>query len=145
MGEVNAVFGTEVVKYNGSEYKLPRPTLETECIFETWLEDIALDKIQRRRLRMGEDTYRTCLSVWEKDCAAGEYSWGSAASEKATRNPNHGFRQLILLMMRQENQTVDMQLVQKMMETNLEELVTKFNRVMSETPTIPPSNSGDNT
>jgi hypothetical protein len=144
MGEVNAVFGTEVVKYNGSEYKLPRPTLETECIFETWLEDIALDKIQRRRFKMGEDTYRTALSIWEKDCAAGEYSWGSPTSEKATRNPNHGFKQLIMLMMRQEDQSVTMEVVQKIVETDLDQLVTKFNKVMSETPTIPPSNSGAN-
>ena len=53
MGEINSVMREERFSYDGVDYRIPRPSFESELMFETYLEDEAFNKITRRRFKMG--------------------------------------------------------------------------------------------
>jgi hypothetical protein len=162
MGEANAVFREEKFQWKGKEVLVKRPTLETEKVFETWLEDKALASIKSRRERgkIREDEYRIELSVFQRDCAAGEYSRNSVTGEKALQNVD-GLLAWIGMTLRQSNggNTFTDGEVRKMWDAQNEELSAKIaagevppntmpevmeamQRVNSPTPTMPPSPSG---
>lgn len=143
MGEVNAVFREERFSFQGVEYKLPRPSFESEKMFETFLEDRALSKINTRRLAMGESNYKLSLSVWQQDCAAGVYEWGSLTCDKALSSQG-GTKEILQIIMRQAGcETMTPQLMNEIMDEKGNEVVSAFNRLFAPTPTIPPNNSGD--
>ena|SRR5436190_4868203 len=144
MGEVNTVLREERIEFEGKTYLMPRLSFDSEKIWETQLEDKALEKTTARRFKIGEEAFRVALSVWQKDCAANEYGWLGQTSEKAWRN-EEGFRRLIFILLNQGNPqgagglTIDMPLVNRMVEAKGNEIMEKWIRLLMPTPTTPPA------
>src|SRR5208283_2136623 len=108
-------FRVERFTFRGSDYGIPRPSFESELMMETYLENRALEKLTRRRMQIGEEAFRVALSVWEKDCAASEYGYGSLTLDTAIKN-GPGFREWLYILLRQNEHEVSPELIRQMME-----------------------------
>ena len=85
---------------NGVTYKVMPRTLGDECLFETWLQEIAYDTIVRHhndgKGRLDAANFAAAREGWVQDCAAGVYEWGGLAAWRRATTPS-GQRRLLFL------------------------------------------------
>jgi predicted DNA-binding transcriptional regulator AlpA len=69
--------------YKGKTYQVSPTTFEEQSNFRVWLENEAREVIERHAGRLHPARLDRLLEAWVRDCATGEYAYGSEAGAKA--------------------------------------------------------------
>ena len=70
------------IEHGGKVYKITAPTQDQQGRYQRWLEDKALDAIERGGFR-SEEARASAYAAWTRDCASGLYEFGNDAFNKA--------------------------------------------------------------
>lgn len=136
MAEHGQVHKRIPIKWRGEEYVLTRPKFVTESSFCKYLSDRAIEAAQRSRHILGEDGYEKAIASWQRDYAAGVYSWGSHIVDKATKH-EETFKHLIYLVIQQSTPGFTKEEMEIMWKDCMIDLVQGFNALMAPDPTKP--------
>jgi hypothetical protein len=91
--------------YGGKSYKVEARSFATEAAIELWLEQRALQSIQRSADVLTPHEYAELLRLWSVDCASLTYSFGGVAYHRAMLT-SEGLKQRCYLDLKQANPRV---------------------------------------
>jgi len=92
MGEINAALGANGAGHilrsaaAGVQWTVLPPTQACYAEFESWLEDSARKRLERRRAHMPPDVYEEERAALRRDINSFVYSWGRETSKQAMRS-----------------------------------------------------------
>jgi hypothetical protein len=89
-------------QYGGKSYKVEARSFATEAAIELWLEQRALQSIQRSADVLTPHEYAELLRLWSVDCASLTYSFGGVAYHRAMLT-SEGLKQRCYLDLKQAN------------------------------------------
>lgn len=128
--------------FRGKVYQSVQATFKHRGMFEAYLERRAWEVVQRSKSYCTPIEYRENVSIWERDCAAGDYDYGSQAYAKAL-NSYHGRCHMLLLTLRELNPEVDEKWCVEFMDEQIEEAARVFQGVNGDRPN--PGTDGERT
>ncbi len=123
MGQISKALGMgSEFKFEDKIYKLSPWNYGIQGKFEVYLEREAVGAIQRLKDLLPGTEYREQLETVVKDVAAGVYSFGTETVAKALQSLKH-LKQLLLLMLTENDTSVTSELVNRMCDTKLEDVM----------------------
>ncbi len=126
MGQISQSLGVgPEFEYDGKTYRLSPWTYRIQGEFERYLEDFAMRTVRRMKPYTTDPEYRELLASVHRDVASGFYNFGGKAASEAMGTLSH-LQYLVLLCLKPGYPEVTPELVQKMFETKLEELMQKI-------------------
>jgi len=121
-------------EFEGTTYTLAPWTYAVQAKFERYLEDQAVQAV--KRMSLPEDERRDLIKEVYRDIAAGSYSFGSELVAQALRSLKH-LKHLFFLALQVNHPGVTKDLVEKMFEQQLEELLQKMTQANADPTTGP--------
>jgi hypothetical protein len=91
----------------GKKYKLTPPNYNTHRAYTTYLEQMALEAIQRNKKSLGRE-YQETRSGWATACARGDYEWGGRACAESFDSTER-VKEFCFLTMCQSNENLPRQ------------------------------------
>ena len=108
--------------FEGKVYRLKPMTLIHAAQFAAWLERQAWEGVDRARAWLSPASYDEALARVSRDVAAGVYDFGSETYARAAASMA-GMKYLLLLALREDDPTVDEELVDRLVEQKMARIV----------------------
>ena len=138
MGKVAAALGIgPKFTHEGKDYTLAPWTYKVQAEFERYLEDHAQQVLKRMQHLFSPEEFLEEKRALRKEITSGKYTFGSDAVAEALTSLPH-LTQLFYLMLKGNHPEVTRDLVAKMVEGQMEEVMSKMAEANADPSTPPP-------
>lgn len=124
-------------EFEGKVYKFAPWTYGIQSSFETYLEEQAVRAAKRMAAYLHPQEAKEVMAQVQRDITAGKYTFGSEVVSEAIFSIPH-FKRLIYLMLRPSHPEVSLELVDRMVEAHLEEVMAKVAEANADPTNLPP-------
>src|ERR1700722_6055517 len=118
-------------KFEGVDYKIAAPEYEYTGEFELWLENRALDKIERQRGKIPEDIYRARHEAMVARVGSGVFERGQPEHQKAMES-YEGLKEFMWILMRPVNPGIKRDVVEKMFQVAYQDMMARVALAIAE-------------
>lgn len=126
MGTVASTLGIGIdFTWEDKAYRLSPWTWELMGVYERYMEAEAVEAAKRVGALLPRDEARALMKDLVKDIAAGLYTFGGPEVGRSLDCPKH-LAKLLHLMLRESDPTVTLETAQRMIDTDLEQILDKI-------------------